>query len=364
LTPRHQVTSAVDIGIGSGIQALHLNCHARAVTGTDVNPRALRIAATTAALNRMDWELLHGDLTKPLVGRRFDLAVANLPFVVGPGTVKYTYRDSGYPGDEASRALAKAAPRILNEGGYLQYLANWIHPVGQSWQERLEEWFSGTGLDVWILQREVMEPEAYVTYWMRDAGQSSNDPSATEWLRWLSDNAVAAIGFGVITVRNSQRADAVVRIEEMPQQPDIPIGQEVPAWFARQDWLRERPGRRLLAAPLTTHPDLRLHLEAVRGQDGWEPNRHFLGLDGGMAWYQEIPGVVAALLAECDGSTPLIDHINLVATTNNFDPDQLAEDLLPIIVQLVERGMLVPGVSSASSDAPSPYSAQPFRWLS
>ncbi len=84
--------------------------HARRVTATDVSRRALRFAATTAALNGQEWELLHGDLVAPVAGRRFDLVVSNPPFVVGPGTTTHVYRDSGRVGDAIGAELAAAPP--------------------------------------------------------------------------------------------------------------------------------------------------------------------------------------------------------------------------------------------------------------
>jgi hypothetical protein len=68
-TIRTTVPTALDIGTGCGVQALELGAHAGRVTATDLSDRALRFAATTAALNRMSWELLAGDMVAP-VGRR------------------------------------------------------------------------------------------------------------------------------------------------------------------------------------------------------------------------------------------------------------------------------------------------------
>ena len=44
LTVRDQVGSALDLGTGCGVQALHLAGHAETVVATDVNERALRLA--------------------------------------------------------------------------------------------------------------------------------------------------------------------------------------------------------------------------------------------------------------------------------------------------------------------------------
>src|SRR3954453_18217627 len=52
-TARGEVRSSLDLGTGCGVQALHLASHSTTVVATDVNPRALGIAAFNAALNEV-----------------------------------------------------------------------------------------------------------------------------------------------------------------------------------------------------------------------------------------------------------------------------------------------------------------------
>src|SRR5262249_12448485 len=156
------VGSALDLGTGCGVQALHLSTHARHVVATDLSPRALRFAATTAGLAGLGWDLREGDMTRPVRGERFDLVVSNPPFVAGPGTATHTYRDSGRPGDALCADLASKATSLLNPGGTIQFLANWLHVRGEDWAERVAGWFAGSGLDVWVIQREVSDPHSYV----------------------------------------------------------------------------------------------------------------------------------------------------------------------------------------------------------
>src|SRR5262249_33957474 len=124
-TIRDPVSSALDLGTGSGVQALHLSTHADRVVATDLSDRALRFAATAARLAGLDWDLRQGNMTEPVHGESFDLVVSNPPFIVGPGTTTHTYRDSGRPGDGISAELAAASPRLLKPRGTLQFLANW-----------------------------------------------------------------------------------------------------------------------------------------------------------------------------------------------------------------------------------------------
>ena len=180
-TVRRPVGAALDLGTGCGIQALHLATHAETVTATDLSPRALRFAATTAALSGQSWELLRGDLADPVAGRRFDLVVSNPPFVVGPGTATYTYRDSGRAGDAVSAEVAALAPRLLTDGGMLQYLANWLHVAGEDWRDRVAGWFAGTGCDVWAFQREVTDPWSYVNLWLGEAGPATRGAATSGW---------------------------------------------------------------------------------------------------------------------------------------------------------------------------------------
>ena len=69
--------------------------------------------------------------------------------------------------------LAAAAPGLLAEGGTMQYLANWVHAAGEDWGDRVAGWFAGTGLDAWVIQREVADPVSYVNLWLADASEVS-----------------------------------------------------------------------------------------------------------------------------------------------------------------------------------------------
>jgi methylase of polypeptide subunit release factors len=336
-TVRVPVRAALDLGTGCGVQSLHLSRHAERITATDVSRRALRMAATTAAFNGQDWELLAGDMTSPVAGRRFDLVVSNPPFVVGPGTTTHTYRDSGRAGDGMGAELVSAAPRLLNDGGWLQLLANWLHRAGESWDERVAGWLPPR-CDAWVVQREVLDPAEYVEMWLRDAGDSSASRAA-DWLDWFDAERVEGVGFGLVTVRASDVDSPVQRLEDLRQVVDQPLGREVLSWFARQDAVRDTG---LLDARLRAHPALRLHQEAVRDADGWDVARQLLVTDGGLRWTQEVDPVVVALVAGCDGSTTLRDQLTVLAAAYDTPVEQLLVAAPLVVGPLVDRGLLTP----------------------
>jgi len=344
-TIRRPVGAALDLGTGCGVQALHLSTHADQITATDLSERALRFAATTAALNGLDWELLRGDLTEPVRGRRFDLVVSNPPFVVGPGgPVQHGYRDSGRAGDAVCAELVAAAGGLLAPGGVMQFLANWLHVAGEDWADRVAGWVGGTGLDAWIVQREVSDPVGYVNLWLADAAEAPADrpARAAAWLDWFDANRVEAVGLGLVTLRAGGHDDPTVRVEELRQAVDQPLGAQVTAWFDRRDWLRAHSGTDLLDARLRTRDGLHLRQEATRGPDGWQVDRQQLALPDGLRWVEEIDPVVLALVGGCDGVRALRDRLDLLAVAHEVDAALLAEVAVPVLAHLVERGILLP----------------------
>jgi methylase of polypeptide subunit release factors len=343
-TVRRPVGTALDLGTGCGIQALHLSSHADRVTATDLSDRALRFAATTAALSGVDWELLRGDLTAPVAGRRFDLVVSNPPFVVGPGTATHTYRDSGRAGDAVCAELAAAAPRLLTDGGYLQFLANWLHVAGEDWTDRVAGWVAGTGLDAWVIQREVSDPVGYVNLWLADAAEdpAAQPVRAAAWLDWFDANKVEAVGLGLVTLRAGGHDDPTVRVEELRQPVDQPFGAQVEEWFGRQDWLRGQSLGTLLDGRLTAAGGLQLRQEASRGPDGWQVDRQLLALTSGLHWVEQIDPVVLALVSGCDGRTALRDQLDLLSAAHQVDRATLDDGVVPVVAHLVERGILLP----------------------
>ena len=171
LTIREPVGAALDLGTGCGVQALHLAGHADRVVATDVNRRALDIARFNAALNELDAiEVREGSYFEPVAGDRYDLIATNPPFVISPGTgERLVYRDSGLPGDRVVEHIVREAPGHLTEGGWCQVLANWAIAAGRPWDERLATWLD-PDCDALVVQREVVDPAAYVELWLKDSG--------------------------------------------------------------------------------------------------------------------------------------------------------------------------------------------------
>ncbi|CQD04814.1 transferase [Mycolicibacterium conceptionense] len=272
---RNPVGRALDLGTGCGIQALHLNAHCDEIVATDTNERALALAAMTARLGGMSWDLRGGSLFEPVAGERFDLIVSNPPFVVGSGARDYIYRDSGLAGDTLCQSLIEQIGDHLLPGGTAHIMANWIVRAGSDWRERVSGWLAGTGLHAWVVQRELADPVSYVSLWLADAGEDLERQAQRggQWLDWFVDQGIAGVGMGMISLRVPRDGEAPEQIlEEITGADEALTGTEVDAFFARRAYLRDTSDDALLAARLSTAPVF-LEEQFLPGPDGWQQVR-------------------------------------------------------------------------------------------
>lgn len=209
LTPRKPVETALDLGVGCGIQTLYLLRHVRQVVATDISTRALEFTAFNVALAGVDSarvQLRQGNLLEPVAGQRFDLIVSNPPFVITPPSVRQAglplmeYRDAGGP---ILPALVRGLEDHLNPDGVAVMLGNWEHREGTSWRTSVNQWI-GKSLDAWIIQREVQDPVEYAAMWLRDGGLTPErsgvafENALAAWQEDFDSRQVSVVGMGYL----------------------------------------------------------------------------------------------------------------------------------------------------------------------
>lgn len=345
-TIRRWFPSVLDLGTGSGIQALLASGHAGQVLATDRSARSLSFARFNARLNgRGNIEFRAGDSFAPARGRAFDLIVCNPPFMISPG-LRYLYRDSGVEADGFCRSLARAAPAHLREGGFFQMTCEWVHPEDGDWQERLRGWFEGSGCDVFILRTETQSPAMYADQWIRDT--EADDPRLgarlyEEYLDYYKRAGIAAISTGLITMRKRPAASNRIRFEDAPPQKPEPFGESIARAFDLGDALELlRDDRLLLAQRLRLSPDVRLEQQLRPDNGAWRVTAARLCLTRGIRFFGEVDEHAWDLLARFTGRVPLAEVISALARDLHVEFERVAAPSLALIRQLIERGFLIP----------------------
>ena len=353
VTVRDPRDTVLDLGTGCGIQALHASRHARVVVGTDISVRALAFARFNAALAGLtpdELELRHGSMLEPVAGRRFSLVVSNPPFVITPraaGVPAYDYRDGGRAGDAVVRDLVTGLADVLEPGGVAQLLGNWEVRTGEPWDERVGRWLDDSGLDGWVIQREVQDPAEYAETWIRDGGSTPDRDLAAwraQYAAWLDDFAerdVEAIGFGILTLRRPVHGPPTLRrLEEQTGTLRQPLGAHLAASLAAHDWLAARDDAALAAARLTVAPDVTEERYLRPGNA--DPDVVLLRQGGGLGRTVRAGTALAGLVGACDGELTVGRIVAAIASLFEVPADDVAAEVLPSVRGLVRDGLLVP----------------------
>jgi len=345
ITARRAVGSALDLGTGGGIQLLHLAGHAQSLVGTDTNPRALRLAGLSMALSGVSAELLRGDRFTPVQDRRFDLIVSNPPMVIGPSS-RLEYRDSRLEGDAMTRSIVEGAPAHLTEGGSCQLLGHWLHVGTRDWRETVAGWFPQSGLDAWMVQREVLDPAAYVDLWLEDSGDDdgSRGRSLTQlrerWLGWFAEHEVTAIGMGWITLRRTDDTPTITRLEELRQPVEQPVGAAISQYLDAVGSLRLLNDDGVLARAWRVLPGVRLD-QRWRAEGGqWQADGQNLVQLSLLLRVAGIDGIGAAVLGACDGKRPLRDVLRGITADFEIDVRGLEAGVIEALRGLAADGFV------------------------
>ena len=121
-------SSLVDLGTGCGAIALALKKHrpqAR-VVAVESSAAALAVAQRNATKHSLDIEFRHGRWLEAVAGERFDLVVANPPYIAAgdPHLHELSFEPAsalvaGPDGLDAIREIVRAGPAHLSRGGWL-----------------------------------------------------------------------------------------------------------------------------------------------------------------------------------------------------------------------------------------------------
>jgi hypothetical protein len=241
--------------------------------------------------------------------------------------------------------IVRAAPGLLADDGWCQILANWIIAKDTPWDERLATWLVGNDEDVdaFVVQREVLDPAAYVELWLKDAGHHPATGAAhaedyrhryDTWLTWFEEQGIEAVGFGWINLRRTgeqPRHDLL----SWPYDVEQPIAPAVGAWGAVAH-IEVSPADVLLRAE-----DVQQETLGVPGAE--DPTTVVLRQQRGLRRARRVDTVEAALVGACDGDLSLGQIIDALAQLLDLDAAEARATYLPIAEELVREGFLIRG---------------------
>ena len=344
LTVRRPARTALDVGTGSGVQALWAARHCERVVAVDVNPRALNLAAFNARLNGItNVEFREGSLFEPVAGERFDLVLCNAPYVVSPDS-RYAYRDGGLASDGFSERLVRETPEHLEEGGFAHLLVGWILREAE-WSARPRGWVEGNGCDCWLLLGVSRDPVTHAAVWNEELARDPERYAETldRWIDYAELLGAHGIAEGAVVLRRRAGRNWF-RADRIPAERQAPSGEHVLRVFAAHDYLSELDDEsRLLDEPVRLVDTVRVEQELVCRDGGYVVESMTLVLEEGLGFRAGVDQNAASLIPLLDGRRPLREAIARAARSRGLDDadaQAFSSGALGIVRTMLELGLL------------------------
>lgn len=231
----------LDLCTGSGIQAVQVASRAAAVTAIDIGRRAAALADTNARLNGATIAVRVGDLYRPVAGERFDLIIANPPFVParerGPA-----YHSGGPRGDRVLRRVVAGWGTHLRPGGRAVAISHLALRRGEQVEDWLRTWgrtFDGRILALVLERGTPIDLAAAQALFALDRGLAAYAREVRDWIAFLARHRVAEIVLLLLAAERTGRHAVEVR-EALQRVLPLPLSQ--PPGTLLADWLTPAPG--------------------------------------------------------------------------------------------------------------------------
>lgn len=342
LTVRRPVDSALDLGTGCGVQALLAARFSTRVVATDVNERALAIAAINARLNGVsNVEFRLGDLFEPVGDERFDVIITNPPFVISPET-SHVYRDSQLSGDELSRTVVARSAEHLAPGGHATVLCEWIVRAGESWMDAPRGWTGDGDCDALTLHYATAQPESYAASWnvpLRSLDPDAYVDAVERWANYQHELGGAGVSTGAIVLRRRLDGAPWFHGEEMPRGPQGQASDHLVDLFAGRDRLQRDGCDELLDAVLEPVDGQVLVQRLLREDGAWTTPEVGASVEPGIGLHVALGPALVHVLLSLDPDRPLRRTVEQTAGDLGADPATLRREAAEMAERLVGLGM-------------------------
>jgi 2-polyprenyl-3-methyl-5-hydroxy-6-metoxy-1,4-benzoquinol methylase len=339
--------SVLDIGCGAGSIALAAAQRGASAIGTDLNQRAIELSRFNALLNCLKADFLPGDLTAPVRGRRFDLVLAQPPFVMQPQeTASATYLHGGAFGDELAFRLLGELPAILAPGGNAIVFFDTGKREGPSFMQRVRAALGGAAVDLVILLAEGMLPDVVAIGYA-----SIEDPTlgpqfaeaAIRYRRHLADLGVTGFHHGLVLLRAPRESGGSARYSIQLQINSVSAVS--PSWllglFASLD-LAALPDVEILTRAVTPPPDVRWIEERATPDSSIEPACRIRFPSANPMPDLEVPAAAFPLFEILGSSPSVATAIEQYAAVCDCSADEVRPEVLSFVREGLARGALRP----------------------
>lgn len=337
LTVRSKAGRVLDLGTGSGIQALLALNHCDEVVATDINPRALAYTRFNAALNHLAIPTTRqGNLFEPLAGEAFDLIVANPPYVLSPDS-RLHFRDSGMAGDELSRTVVRDAARHLTDGGFASILVSWAHGEDEAWQAPLAGWVRGIGCDALLLHFRTYDPVTYASLWIKEEAEFAE--TLDRWLGYYRGLGVRAMSSGAVILRRRSGVNWI-KSAHVLSAPIQDASQHLLQIFDASDRLSRMPEPELLEQRFRPHPSHRIYRTGVSRGGAYVVEGQYLETIGGIPLRVSLGEFGSRLLGQLDGNRSLRTIASQLTPTPGMTACNVARSAVQLATRLFAFGFL------------------------
>jgi SAM-dependent methyltransferase len=331
----------LDVGCGAGSLALVAAARgAGEVVGVDLHPRAAQWSRINAVLNGLSLELHTGDLTAPVRGRRFDLVVAQPPFVVKPAAVEATtYLHGGAMGDELTMRLVSELPPMLAPGGQARILFDSPVRADAPLWRRLQDAHGDDELEQLLFVSPGNAPELQAIGYAASSHPALGAEYAEAVVRYrahLHAQGIERCEHALAVLRRSEAASGMSVTVERPTLAGIDDEIIAQTWSAIAT--ASLPTERLLTV-LVGLPD-GAWLVQEQATDGSEV-RLALRLPAGRGGAEELSDAAALAVDQLREPGTVAELVQRYAAACELEPDEVRSGVVDFVRQSLVSGRLV-----------------------
>jgi methylase of polypeptide subunit release factors len=346
LTPPGNFPRVLELGCGIGWLSQELARAGKSVVASDLNPRAIALGRFSRKLSgapAVDFRC--GDGFATVAGERFDLIVANPPYVQSPGG-PLLYREAP-EGDPICARLLRSMREHLVDGGIGVLLLNWMHRNDEDWAEAPLSWLPETGMRRWLFQTDCSSPVDYAWKWIeRDPRFEADADAASEeiarWLAYYRSKQIERISGGFFIVQRCEAGKEWTRTDSRAaSEIATNAGADLLRTLKAENWLLENLG--LLEARFTVPEGVRADVAMVLREGGWQRETIRLKSPGLLSYDGQIDENILRLLELTrEGKTAAVLLAELRGNPDFAAMEGLDEKITGLVEELLRHGMLVP----------------------